>query len=124
MGLRKYQQSLLDRTRASMMAGNRRVLAQLPTGGGKTHIAKELALLAHAKGSTVLVMAHRIEIVNQISSLFRTSGLSPRNIVANTPYSESPTGTLCAMQQTLVRRLRSVPQPDLMIVDEAHHQAA
>ncbi|MCA1806666.1 MAG: hypothetical protein LC687_02210, partial [Actinobacteria bacterium] len=35
LDLRPYQTDLIDRVRASMNAGNRRVLMQLPTGGGK-----------------------------------------------------------------------------------------
>lgn len=122
--LRPYQQNLVDQARSAFAAGKRRVLIQLPTGGGKTHILAEIAKGASDKGLTALAMAHRIEIVSQISSRLTTFGLCPSVIAASTPLSLSPTGSICAMQQTLVRRLASVPQPDLLIVDEAHHQAA
>lgn len=122
--LRPYQNGLVEEARLAFGEGHQRVLLQLPTGGGKTHILSEIARLSALKHLTVLAMAHRIEIVEQISERLTMFGLSPGAIAASIPYSESPTRTYVAMQQTLVKRLQAVPQPGLLIVDEAHHQAA
>jgi hypothetical protein len=37
--LREYQQRLVDGIRASLQSGHRRIMAYLPTGGGKTRVA-------------------------------------------------------------------------------------
>ena len=39
MKLRPYQETALEKLRDSFRAGNKRVILQLPTGAGKTHIA-------------------------------------------------------------------------------------
>ena len=100
------------------------MLLQLPTGGGKTHILAEIARLSALKHSTVLAMAHRIEIVRQIYERLTMFGCSASVLEAGTPTTTSQTHCIAAMQQTLVRRLDRVPPPDLLIVDEAHHSAA
>ena len=38
ISLRAYQSNVVDATRAALRAGKRRVLAYLPTGGGKTSL--------------------------------------------------------------------------------------
>lgn len=64
MQLRPYQADLLQEIYAAWGAGAQNVLAQLPTGGGKTvlfsHVVK-----AHTGAS--IVLAHRQELVSQMS---------------------------------------------------------
>jgi superfamily II DNA or RNA helicase len=64
MNLRPYQQKMHDDINAAWANGSANVLAVLPTGGGKTvtlsHIVKE------EPGASV-VLAHRAELVSQIS---------------------------------------------------------
>lgn len=124
MSLRGYQIDLVNAARSALAAGHRRVLIQLPTGGGKTHILSEIARASSLKNSPVLAMAHRIEIVQQISDRLTIFGLCPSIIASGMSFSPSATHTTVAMQQTLVNRLDKTEAPAVLIVDEAHHQAA
>ena len=125
MKLRPYQNDLVSKARSAFASGNKRVLIQLPTGGGKTVILSEICRTAASKNLRVLVMVHRKEILQQIVEKLTIFGLSPSIIDASTKISSSEIkSTYAAMQQTLTRRLDTVNPPDLLITDEAHHQAA
>ena len=125
MELRPYQNELLDKARSAFAKGNARVLIQLPTGGGKTVLLSEVCRTATSKNLKVLVMVHRKEILEQIVATLHTFGLSTSIIDARTRTSSYPTGAIvCAMQQTLTNRVDTLAAPDLLITDEAHHQAA
>ena len=92
--LRPYQQQMLGELRTSLR-DNKRVLAVLPTGGGKTRIFCEIAAAARSRGHVVQVLVHRRELVDQ------TPDPSVQTIQSWTPNGA-----------------------DLVIVDEAHHACA
>lgn len=77
MQLRPYQQKIHDEILQAWRAGHRNVLAVLPTGGGKTvtfaHIVSE------EPGASV-VLAHRAELVGQISMALAREGVRHRVI--------------------------------------------
>jgi superfamily II DNA or RNA helicase len=56
--LREYQEDLLRKIFESWAHGNRRVLAQLPTGAGKTILFAAIAREVLKQGLGVLVLAH------------------------------------------------------------------
>lgn len=94
----------------------------LPTGGGKTVIFSHIAHGAQAKGKRVLILTHRIELVDQISASLAATGVEHGYIAAG--YPTRPSRTYVANIQTLTRRLGDTPAPDLIIIDEAHHARA
>ena len=122
MGLRDYQQEDVGRLRQAVNRSGS-VVYVLPTGGGKTVVAGEIARLAAAKGSPTLFLVHRRELVKQASSTLKDAvpgtpiGIEaagwPRN-----PWALLQVGSV----QTVVRR--DVRKPKLIIVDEAHHARA
>ena len=63
-----FQLDLVERTRQSMIRGNRIIVVQAATGAGKTTIAAHMTKLAVAKGSKVLFLVHRRKLVDQIFS--------------------------------------------------------
>ena len=63
--LRDYQQDLTQKIFAGWSAGSRRVLAQLPTGGGKTVVIGAIAKQFTQRGEKVLFLAHREELLLQ-----------------------------------------------------------
>ena len=77
MQLRDYQQKLHDDIITSWNQGYRNVLAVLPTGGGKTvsfsHIVKEQL-------GAAIVLAHRAELVEQMSLALAREGVRHRVI--------------------------------------------
>jgi len=75
--LRDYQKALVHSI-LDQWEHYKRVLAQLPTGGGKTHIFSHIAQALAQGGCSVLVLAHREELITQAASKVKTlSGLIP-----------------------------------------------
>ena len=64
MPLREYQQEAVHQLRAAIKKHGSAVYV-LPTGGGKTVVAGEIARLAAAKGSQTFFLVHRRELVKQ-----------------------------------------------------------
>jgi superfamily II DNA or RNA helicase len=64
--LRPYQSDLLDRIDKAWFAGSRSILAQLPTGGGKTIVFSTVVHHAIKNGLKSLVLAHRFTFPVQI----------------------------------------------------------
>lgn len=121
VSLRPYQQDLADAIRAAFRR-DRRVLAVSPTGSGKTRIFSNIAESAGAKGNPVVIVAHRIEIVDQISDGLTEFGIRHGRIMQG--HTMTSDIIQCGMIQTLARRLDRVPEPKLLVVDEAHHAVA
>lgn len=75
MQLRPYQEKLLADIYAAWQSGARNVLAVLPTGGGKTvtfsHVVK-------SHGGAAVVLAHRAELVSQMSTALAREGVRHR----------------------------------------------
>ena len=122
--LRDYQTDLIDRTQQSWNAGNRRVMLQLPTGGGKTICFSHIIQMFVAIGKTILVLAHRQELITQAAEKITTmTAIEPGIIKAGIkPNYSSPIQV--ASIQSLTRRLSNCPQFDLVVIDEAHHSTA
>ena len=117
--LRPYQQQWVESIRAEFKAGKRRVLGQLPTGGGKTVCFSYIAKGAMQRGNKVWILAHRVELVDQISASLRDFDVPHGYVAANYPERRQASVHVASVQ-TLVRRLADTAAPDLIIVDEAH----
>ncbi|CAB4121885.1 HELICc domain containing protein [uncultured Caudovirales phage] len=120
IALRPYQEKLVTDTRANFLAGLARQLLVLPTGGGKTVCFSFMAGAARAKGLTVWILAHRVELLEQISSTLRAFGIS-HGVIAPGYLGARREQVQVASVFTLARRLDHYAKPDLIIVDEAHH---
>ena len=121
MKLRPYQSKLSSDICAAWAAGHRRVLAQLPTGGGKTVLFSDVASDFISRGLRVLVIAHREEIITQAASKLATATGSPVGIIkAGYPF-EPQHQLQVASIQTLVNRLDVAGDFDLIVIDECHH---
>ena len=101
--LRPYQQQLVDDIRYASRQ-YRRVLAVLPTGGGKTQVFCHIAHNARTRGRSVLILVHRRELLDQARSRLRAMGVTGVNVET-------------------IQAWRGRPH-DLVIVDEAHHATA
>ena len=134
VSLRPFQATAVAEIRGAFMAGNKRVLFVLPTGGGKTYTFVHIAEQAAIRGNRVCILVHRQELVDQASRSLHAIGCNHGIIAAG--YRQDLSQTSCianvshnvyvASVQTLARRLHTVP-PDffqLLIVDEAHHAVA
>jgi DNA repair protein RadD len=125
---RYYQIDGEAQIRQAYIDGFKAVLYVLSTGGGKTFLFASIAFSAMRRGRRVLILCHRVELVDQIIAALKLFGVEADVIAAG--YQRS-TGRERAMNravavasvQTLVRRLDSYAPPTLIICDEAHHCA-
>lgn len=118
--LRPYQAALVASTRQNFLDGKRAQLLVLPTGGGKTICFSYMAGSAKAKGLRVWILAHRVELIEQISRTLRAFGVR-HGVIAPGFLGDHREQVQVASVFTLARRLDRYEPPDLIIVDEAHH---
>ena len=78
--LRPYQAQLKSEVYQAWDAGHRNVLAVLPTGGGKSICVTDVLLDGHNQGMREVVMAHRNELVSQMSLHVAKRGIPHRII--------------------------------------------
>ena len=121
--LRKYQKELVESIFASWKNGSRRVLAVLPTAGGKTVIFSVIARMFLEQGEGVLVVAHRKELILQAKEkLEQVSGLEAGLIKAGYPVHPDRDIQIASIQS--ISRRKRYPEVGLVIIDEAHHTPA
>jgi DNA repair protein RadD len=135
--LRDYQSELVTAIRQSYRSGKKAPLVVLPTGGGKTTIFSYVAKSASDKEKTVWIIAHRQELVKQISMTLARFNcmhgiIAPEKIIRSIKILQFKANHLvhvhasapvqvCSVQ-TLVKRMDKMPRkPDIIICDEAHH---
>jgi superfamily II DNA or RNA helicase len=82
MQLRPYQQQLITDIRLQYQLGRHRVLAVLPTGGGKTVCFSYIAQSAAKKGNRVCILVHRAELLDQASRALTGMGVTHGRIAA------------------------------------------
>lgn len=116
--LRDYQETLVADIRAAM-ARYRKVLAVSPTGSGKTIIFAYISAAASQKQKRVYIVVHRAEILDQISRALLMFNVQHGRIQPGFTPSVHP--VQIGMIQTLSRRIDNLPEPDLLVIDEAHH---
>lgn len=124
--LREYQSQSVAEIR-SALKDYRRVLFQLPTGGGKTVVFSYIAVSSQKYNRKVLIVSSRTEILKQNGGSLERMGLDVQYI---DPKSRKiPTQNVCCgMAQTLKRRVEKQEWVDwlktveLCIVDECHEQ--
>ena len=125
VSLRPFQATAVTEIRTAFMAGHRRVLFVLPTGGGKTYTFVYIAEQAAIRGNRVCILVHRQELVDQASRSLHAIGCRHGIIAAGYRQDLSHTVQVASVQ-TLARRLHTIPPGffQLLIVDEAHHGVA
>lgn len=109
--LRDYQRELITDIADSMRRGNRKIMVQSPPRSGKTVVMAHIAKGATDKGNTVLFFSHRKEINEQVVNTFKRNGVDMSLVTIDSVGKIS-------------RRLESLKQPSLILIDEAHHVKA
>jgi superfamily II DNA or RNA helicase len=121
--LRDYQEKMILEAISYMRLGVRRILLQLPTGGGKTVMAAAMHGSAMDLGLTSEFIVHRKELVDQTSRTFTQFGIPHGFIAAGHPLLRDELVSIAGVG-TLVNRLEQMLPPNLATVDEAHHATA
>ena len=139
--LRPDQQALKTDIYSDWSAGNRNVLAVLPTGGGKSVIVSDIVLDGARLNMAQAIIAHRNELVSQMSIHIANRGIPHRIIGSNETVAQitrlhremfngqsfinpsAKTGVVGV--DTLIARREVLSdwsvQIDRWITDEAHH---
>lgn len=129
LALRPYQTETVQAAIRAVRAGQRRLLAVLATGAGKTVIAAQLA--SQTKGR-VLMIVNRDELVRQSVEKFALTVPAEHIGVVQGAQRDWHARYLVASIQTLARAARLIELLDadhtdpfrLVIVDETHHIGA
>lgn len=124
--LRDYQRGQIADIAAQMHLGHTRILAQAPTGAGKTHIIATVVMAAAAAELRVLVLATRTRLVRQIHERLEAFDIRHGVIAAPLPQLRNYSARVqVASVDTLYRRAivdTKIPLPsaDVVLFDEAH----
>ena len=128
--LRDYQADHVGKIAQALRAGSRRVVAQAPTGAGKTHEIAAIVAAAVAAEIPVLVLATRTRLVRQLSERCQSFGIR-HGVIASALLRKADYSAKVqiASVDTLHRRAivgQQIPLPPagLVIFDEAHLAAA
>ena len=110
--LRAYQQNIVNEC---LESGATRVLIQLPTGGGKTRIAKALILEYIAQGKKVLFVTPRKNLTKQAQKEFK--GLDYQSVEGQKTFDKNHHLLISTVQTAHRRNLN----PDVVFIDEVHY---
>lgn len=125
MQLRDYQETAIEDIYGSFRKGNKNVMLQLPTGGGKTIVTAKICKDGYQNGRRVLVLAHREELVKQAAAKIEQAIGSPVvGIIKSGIVPDYNLPVQVASVQTIVKRLAAIDNFHLIICDEAHHSTA
>lgn len=132
--LRDYQQKAIADIKAGWNAGNRNVLLELPTGAGKTYTFSNIVKDMNVN---TCVMAHRHELVGQMSLALGGLGVPHRIVASDKAVSQivkahrkqlgrimydSTSPFICGSVDTMILRdPREYANINLWVMDEAHH---
>lgn len=117
--LRPYQNQFVSDLRSAFAQGAKRVLGVSPTGSGKSACAAHIARCSLEKGLRTTIIAHRAEIIRQLSDALRKEGVD-HGIIRAGVQMRANMPVQVASVQTLVKRMSVLPKPDMLMVDESH----
>ncbi len=144
MGLFDYQQVMKGSLYESW-AKVRSVMCQMPTGTGKTHLLVSVVRdFVRSEGRPVWIVAHRIELIEQISATLSHYGVPHGRIVSGSPGNGElvqvasiqtlnalvESGKLSLIENGKLKiesdaiRSLGLQKPGLLVIDEAHHSPA
>lgn len=122
-----YQLETVEVAANRIREGKRRLMLTLPCGAGKTTVIAIKALRAIAKGTRMLILAHRRKLIKQIAERLLEFGVVFNVVMADLPAApwarRDPAALITvASKDTLASRIDSegIPQVQVVIVDEAH----
>jgi superfamily II DNA or RNA helicase len=123
-----WQWDIINQVRQAILAGHRKILIVVPTGGGKTVIAAQMVKLAAERLRRCMFLAHRRELIYQCADKLVKFGVDHGILMAG----EYPYGAAdCQVASIDTLRARCItteklplPSSDVVFVDEAHRSLA
>ena len=122
--LRDYQIEICEKVNEAFEA-HRSVMMQMPTGTGKTVVLASLVkqYLNRDADCSVLIVAHRIELIEQTGTFLNHFGID-YGVIAGGKRPAVLKRVMVASVQTLSKNLDIDIAPSLVVIDEAHHTLA
>ena len=122
--LRNYQIEICEKINEAFEA-HRSVMMQMPTGTGKTVVLASLVkqYLNRDADCSVLIVAHRIELIEQTGTFLNYFGIDC-GVIAGGKRPAVLKRVMVASVQTLSKNLDIGLSPSLVVIDEAHHALA
>ena len=128
--LRDYQSEICGKINKAFET-HRSVMMQMPTGTGKTIVLASLVQqflniddnMSHSQRCRVLIVAHRIELIEQTGAFLSHFGID-YGIIARGKCPAKFRRVMVASVQTLSKNLDIDLSPSLVVIDEAHHALA
>jgi superfamily II DNA or RNA helicase len=117
--LRPYQVHLLTEIDRAIAAGNRHLVAQAPTGFGKTIVGTTIARRNLEERRRTLFTVPALELIDQTVEKFYAEGIRDIGVIqADHVLTNWSRPVQIASVQTLMRR--QMPPIDMVIIDEVH----
>ena len=122
--LRDYQIEICEKVNGEFET-HRSVMMQMPTGTGKTVVLASLVkqYLNRDADCSVLIVAHRIELIEQTGTFLNHFGID-YGVIAGGKRPAVLKRVMVASVQTLSKNLDIDLSPSLVVIDEAHHALA
>ena len=119
--LRPYQNDIISGLRGKFREKHQSVVLVSPTGSGKGTLLPFIASGISKNEKTVLIMAHRQNLIDQLCAALDSFDLCYSVVAGNKRIRYK---CMIGMVQTIVSRLDNIPEPDYILVDEGHHSTA
>jgi DNA repair protein RadD len=126
--LRPYQTDVIAEYDRMVAAGRRKIILVAPTGAGKTEVSSAIIKNARAARKSIIVLAHRREIITHTSRKLHAHGI-PHGIIQagfpGRPFEDVQVASVSTLFHRAVRtEAMQMPPADLLIIDECHHAPA
>ncbi len=118
--LRDYQQDGVGSLKQTIRQGVRRVMCQLPTGGGKTLISATIAAGALAKGNKLAFVVPRISLIDQTVEEFYKEDIRDVGVIQGQHPMEDWSKPIQVCSIDTIASRKAFPDASVVIFDEAH----
>ena len=125
--LRSYQQDVKDKI-FTLWKSEKNVMLQMPTGAGKTILFSSVINdIIKVPDSKILIIAHRQELLDQISSHLSKYNIEHGIISSNRKRRLEKNVQVASIQTLTHKNNEEITKnfvPDFIVIDEAHHTLA
>jgi DNA repair protein RadD len=121
-GLWPHQEKAYSEIMNAWRDGYNSVIAQLPTGAGKTRVIRQIVDTHSQSRKVIYIVAHRGRLIKQMSDDLTAGGIKHGIIQAGFPHLRYRV-QVCSIG-TLINRLDKLTEPEFLIIDECHHAKA
>jgi len=120
ISLYPFQDKLVAKLRQAVAKGHKRILLVSPTGSGKTVVVTYMVSRMAERGISSIILVHRQELIDQTSATLEKFNTPHGIIQAGEPIQHGHM-IYVASVFTAVRKLKQIPIPQYVIVDECAH---